>query len=350
MHMSTIWMPLASVLLATLCTWAMRMLAPSVGYLDHPGAQRFHEKTTPLLGGAAIFLTLFLLGLSVKGLFGPKYVHFFLGLSALFFLGLVDDKITLSPLTKLGGQVFVALAFYFGGLRVALFEWELLNACVGIAWVVGIVNAMNLLDNIDGLCGAITLVAVVVLTGFLLALNNLPMALFGLLTAGALVGFLFQNFYNAKIFLGDAGAMLLGGLVAGLGLMCVQSGDVPSHLSITMVLAMPILDTSLVTFHRLKNGQHVMQGGKDHLSHRLANHFGLGPTKAVLMIAAGGLVSGAAAWGVRNFVPGMAFLVWGAGLVAMIGLIAALGQSYDYGVRRKLSVVPAPVAENEQAG
>ncbi len=328
--------------MGVVATWAMRQIAPLLGYLDYPGRNRFHEKTTPLLGGAGVFVAILLVSMAAGEILQKDYKLFYIGLCTLFALGLVDDKLGMSPLVKLAGQFFVGLAFYFAGLRLELVDSELANACIGIVWVVGIVNAMNLLDNIDGLCGTITLVGSLVFAWMLAAAGNTALALLAAVTAGATLGFLGQNFPHAKIFLGDAGSMLLGGLLAGFGLAAVQPGNIPSHLAVTLVLAMPILDTSLVVTHRLLNGRKVLEGGKDHLSHRLSNHFHLGPTRAVLVIALGGVGGGLLATWLWQVPLTLALPLWGVCLMAGIGLVAALKGSYDYHHHKGLRPVPTP--------
>ena len=190
-----------------------------------------------------------------------------------------------NPLPKMLVQVVAAGILVFSGVRVGVFDAEWLNILVTIVWVVGITNALNFLDNMDGLSAGIAVIA----SGFFLllaALNN--QYLVGALSAallGACIGFLYYNFNPASIFMGDSGSLFIGFMLAALGikLRFPFNSDIVTWMVPVAVLALPIFDTTLVTVSRLRRGKNPLTTpGKDHISHRLARLTG-SKREAVLM-------------------------------------------------------------------
>jgi UDP-GlcNAc:undecaprenyl-phosphate GlcNAc-1-phosphate transferase len=200
-------------------------------------------------------------------------------------IGGIDDRSPVNPLPKMLVQVVAAGILAFSGVRVGVFDAEWLNILVTIVWVVGITNALNFLDNMDGLSAGIAAIA----SGFFLllaALNN--QYLVGALSAallGACIGFLYYNFNPASIFMGDSGSLFIGFMLAALGikLRFPFSTDIVTWMVPLAVLALPIFDTTLVTVSRLRRGKNPLTTpGKDHISHRLARLTG-SKREAVLM-------------------------------------------------------------------
>jgi UDP-GlcNAc:undecaprenyl-phosphate GlcNAc-1-phosphate transferase len=211
----------------------------------------------------------------------------------MFLLGLVDDLHPLSPPTKLVVQVFAASIVIFLGKPIAFFPWGFANVILTFFWLVGMTNAMNLLDNMDGLAGGISLIAAGFLSYFYWRGGSQTLLLASLCLAGSLLGFLIYNFPPARIFMGDSGSQFLGFILAAMAVTRrPQASNVFTVLGVpTLLFLLPILDTFLVTITRLMRGQSPVQGGTDHTSHRLIA-FGLSERQTVIALYVVGLVSG----------------------------------------------------------
>jgi UDP-GlcNAc:undecaprenyl-phosphate GlcNAc-1-phosphate transferase len=252
-----------------------RRLALVSGVVDTPSARKVHAEPTPLLGGAAIYGA-FVLALLIFG--GRQEIRQLVGIviGATFVsaVGVIDDVRGVRPLVKLGAQVIAACILPLAGLRVQLFPIELFNVLLTIFWVVGITNALNLLDNMDGLGGGIAAIAA---AHFLLlaAMNTPAQFLVGALAAallGACIGFVRYNFNPARIFMGDTGSLFIGFILAALGIKLRFLGNTyaVTWMVPVVVLLVPVFDTSLVFVSRLRRGLNPLTTpGKDHVSHRL---------------------------------------------------------------------------------
>lgn len=304
-----------------------RQFARRIGLVDKPSARKVHEAPIPLMGGLSIYLA-FLLALLM---FGNQPAHFneltaiVLCASFLTFVGFWDDRKELRPRTKYAAQLLVAFFCAAVGLRVDLFGNLLLDVALTVFWFVGIINAVNFLDNMDGLAAGSSAIAAFFL--FLLSalqgqtlVSSLSAAL-----CGALIGFLIYNFNPASMFMGDMGALPIGFLLAVLGLKLRFATQVPaaSWMIPILVLGLPIFDTSLVVFTRLREGRSPAQGGKDHSSHRLVA-MGLHPRLAVITLYAACVLFGTAAV-LISYAPLEAALLMGGGVaVAAAGTFIIL--------------------------
>jgi UDP-GlcNAc:undecaprenyl-phosphate GlcNAc-1-phosphate transferase len=278
---------LTALIFSVLATPIARRLALHAGVVDSPSARKILGAPVPLLGGAAIY-TGFMLALLFLGdrFYVRELIGILLGATLVSLFGLADDHWGLHAYLKLGGQLLAGVILIVGGTQVSLFSSPWLNWAITLLWVVGITNAFNLLDNMDGLSGGITTVAA---TFFLLlaAMGRPPQVLVGTLAAaliGACIGFLRYNLNPATIFMGDTGSMFLGFLLAALGIKLRFPSNVPwiTWLVPVCVLALPIFDTTLVFVSRLRRGKNPLTTpGKDHLSHRLVA-LGLTRREAVL--------------------------------------------------------------------
>ncbi len=248
--------------------------AHRVGFLDYPSPYKLHENPTPLLGGVVVFLGFavsFSLGVFLSDIsWDGNLVGILLGSLVLQLLGLWDDKKGLSPSHKFFGQILASLLFIVFSPKVVILTNNFWDAFILLLWMVGLINAMNFLDNMDGLCGGITFIHCMAF--FVIgALNGqMTVVLLSLALAGAMLAFLRYNFRPAKIFLGDAGSMLSGFLLACMGVLFVQKN--PSHYTLlvpVLILSYPIFDITFVTFARLREGRKFYQGGKDHSTHRM---------------------------------------------------------------------------------
>lgn len=250
-----------------------RRLALASGVVDAPNARKVHKAPTPLLGGAAIYLAFIV----AVVLFGSRQevrqlVGVLIGATFVSVVGVIDDVRGVRASLKLLAQVVAASILPLVGLQVRLFPSDALNMALTIFWVVGVTNALNLLDNMDGLSGGIAAVAA---AHFLLLAAINGQFLVGALSAallGACIGFLRYNFNPASIFMGDTGSLFIGFILAALGIKLRFLGNtyVVTWMVPVVVLLLPIFDTSLVFVSRLRRGLNPLTTpGKDHLSHRL---------------------------------------------------------------------------------
>ncbi|MCK4223716.1 MAG: sugar transferase [candidate division Zixibacteria bacterium] len=248
--------------------------AHKVGFLDYPTSYKLHKRPTPLLGGVVVylgFIVSFSLGIFLSHIrWDGTLLGIFLGSLLLVLLGLWDDKKGLSPSHKLFGHISAALLFIFFSQRVILFTNSFLDALILLLWIVGLINALNFLDNMDGLCGGITFIHCIAFFVIGALTGQMVVVLISLSLAGAVLAFLKYNFRPAKIFLGDAGSMLNGFLLACMGVLFAQKNPSPHFLLVPiLILSYPIFDITFVTFTRLREGRKVYIGGKDHSTHRM---------------------------------------------------------------------------------
>ena len=298
----------SSLALALLATpWAMAV-ARRFGLLDVPSARKVHLQPVPLLGGVAIYVAVWAgvllisrLPLAQQYVFLPgttrELAAIFLCTVVLILVGVVDDRAAkgIPPWAKLVGQVVAAAIVIAAGVRVQVFDIALLDTGLSLIWLIGISNAVNLLDNMDGLSAGATAIAAGFF--FLLASANgqYLVAIMALAVMGGSLGFLRYNFNPAAIFMGDAGTLFLGFLLGIIGAK-LRIGPVGwwGFGAAILVLILPILDTTFVTLNRLRTGRQVTQGGTDHASHQLVR-MGLAHRQAVLVLYSVAFVGGGAA-------------------------------------------------------
>lgn len=283
-----------ALVLSLVLTPLMRKLALRTGFVDIPVARSMHSEPKPYLGGAAIFLAFAVAAMIGGGLRDPKVVGILTGGSLILLLGIVDDRVRLSPKVKFLGQILAAAVLvYFFDVKIDYIysplgdRWVQFGAFAGpltILWIVALVNVVNLIDGLDGLAAGISSIAS--LTLLLVSLQqNLGMAI--IITAalaGAAIGFLRYNFNPAKIFMGDAGSMFLGYTLAAVSV----HGVLKSALTVGVVvpvlaLALPIFDTAFAIIRRVSNGRSIGEADKDHLHHRLLR-LGLSHRNTVLVM------------------------------------------------------------------
>lgn len=315
-------------------TYAVRELARRFGYVAKPKADRWHNKPTAMLGGVSVFLTVVICYL----FFVPHNKEGWVTLAAssfLFLIGLIDDKFHIKPYQKLIGQVTGAMFIVFYGMSLPWTTSSTLNMVITIFWLVGITNAINLLDNMDGLATGIAMIAASVLAyNFYVNGNQSELLLISIFIA-ALLGFLCFNFNPASIFMGDCGSMFIGFFLAASVLQNTVAGgrsrSVFSVLAVpVLVLFVPIFDTTFVTVLRKLKGRAASQGGRDHTSHRLVA-LGMTERKAVLMLYGFAALSGALALMVGNVKVDMSIAVITAFVVVLtlLGVYLAGVKVYD---------------------
>ncbi|MFN8223077.1 MAG: hypothetical protein U0R50_07455 [Gaiellales bacterium] len=292
--------------LASLVLWAL-LRTPAIGrrLVAVPTGERWHDTVTPTFGGVGITLGL-VVAVAVATATGAVDASWELagviaGAVLLFAAGLIDDVAHLSPLTKLAAQFVAAGLAIAGGLRVELIGNDVIGVVVAVIWLVGITNAMNLLDNMDGLAATLATVSCAYFVIDASTVHDNDLVRVVALSLGlACVGFLPFNLRpgdGAAVFMGDSGSQVLGFVLGALGLAAswtTAGTTVATMLLPLLVLAIPILDTTLVTVKRLAERRPVTQGGRDHTSHRLV-YYGLSEAKAVGLLALISVVLGATA-------------------------------------------------------
>jgi UDP-GlcNAc:undecaprenyl-phosphate GlcNAc-1-phosphate transferase len=357
---------IAALPVAFLVLWVL-LRSPALGdrVVAHPTGERWHDQPTPSFGGIGIALGFFA-GVGVAILAGAVEASWELGgllagTTLLFAAGLVDDVRHLSPAAKVGAQLAASGIAVGAGLRVELIGNDVVAVVVAFLWLVGITNAFNLLDNMDGLAATLAAVACIYFAVDAATVHdNDAVLVLALSLAFACAGFLPFNLRRgrrAAVFMGDAGSQVLGFMIAVLGLAAswtTAGTTVATMVLPLLVLAVPILDTTLVTVMRLRERRPVTQGGRDHSSHRLV-YYGLSELKAVGLLALIALAIGATgvAYNVLDNprITAVGVLLTFVLLVQFGGFLADLsersrrGQPGDTSLRHALTFEPRRLAE-----
>lgn len=283
----------------------VRKLAFKVGAVDIPkDERRVHTKPIPRMGGLAIFIG-FLLSYGLFSDMEPiKMGAIIFGASLMVIAGIIDDIHTISAKTKLAFQLVAALAIYSCGIRIEFFSnflnpeqgmipLGLLSLPVTVFWIVGITNTVNLIDGLDGLAAGISSIGAVTLTlvalqfggqDIALAAHMNEVALLTIIVAGACIGFLPHNFNPARIFMGDAGALFLGFVLAAASVEGALKGTAVVAVAIPILaLGLPIFDTTFAILRRIMSGKSIAEADKGHLHHRLLQ-VGMNQKRAVLTL------------------------------------------------------------------
>src|SRR5712671_2513674 len=325
--------PAVSLVLALALTPVVRALARRWGFVAKPKVDRWHKNPTAMMGGVGIWL-------AVMGTYLVLVPHTQQGwvvvgaASFLFLVGLIDDWLHIKPYQKLIGQVIGAAIVVNYGLVLPWTRSLPANMVITIFWLIGITNAINLLDNMDGLATGIAVIASGFLTLNFIAGNQPTEALMlGAFTA-ALIGFLIYNSNPASIFLGDSGSMFIGFFLASSSLINLAGGRSRAFLPVLavpiLVLFIPIFDTTFVTILRKLSGRAASQGGRDHTSHRLVA-LGLSEKRAVLMLYGLAALSGLLAVTLRELKPDVSIAllaIFTLGLT-LLGVYLAGVKGYD---------------------
>ncbi len=284
----------AAFLLAVIFTPLVRKVALAYGYVVHPTQDRWHQNSTPIFGGVGIFFASVLPMLFILPMENSLPWAILGGACMVFVLGLLDDFLHIKPYSKLIGQIMAASFIVFHHVTFEFHVMPIFGLVLTFLWIVGITNAFNLLDNMDGLsAGTATIVALCLAVSGLMTGNDLVTTL-AASVCGASLGFLIFNFYPAKIFMGDSGSLFLGFTLAALAI--TGKGEYTTNIFFAMlipvlVLAIPIFDTTFVALLRFFNGRSISKGGRDHSSHRLVA-FGLSERTTVLLFYGMSLICG----------------------------------------------------------
>ncbi len=281
-----------AAVLSLILTPLLSKLSYKVGAVDHPKETRkIHSTAMPRLGGPAIFLS-FVISLLLFVPLEGEFVGLLSGAVIIMIMGIVDDIRGISPVVKLAGQIAAAAIFISFGSRVefltnpfdGLFYLGVFSVPVTLLWIVGVTNALNLIDGLDGLASGVSAIALSAFS-IIAFLNQQPVvALTALALLGGILGFLKYNFYPAKIFLGDSGSLLLGFLISGLSIMgLLKSVTMVTFIIPMLLLGVPILDTFFAIIRRYWYKKPIFQADKGHFHHRLMSR-GLSHKQAVLFI------------------------------------------------------------------
>lgn len=284
---------IAAVVSCAVVPLAIRV-AHRTGFLDRPVGYKVHRAPTPYLGGLAIIVAFLCAEVPLGGLDGRLGV--LVGCAVLLWsLGTLDDRHPVSPGWRLAAELAVVVALWRGGLHWDILGSPVLSFAVTTLWVIGVVNAFNLMDNLDGASSTVAGISTLAIAALAILHGQYEWAIAALALSGACAGFLPWNLSRpARIFLGDGGSITLGFLVASLSMIVVQvQGTGSSVLLLGALLAgLPIVDTTLIVISRSRRRIGILTGGRDHLNHRLLASLGSTHNVALaLAIVQGGLVS-----------------------------------------------------------
>ncbi len=322
----------------------VRSLAVRVGLISRPVQDRWGRRVIARLGGAAMFLAFISAALIWTPWQEPPVPGLLIGITLVFALGLVDDLRRMPPYTKLIGQLLIGCVVVLLGLRFELGPWNWLAIPLSVLWFVLVMNAFNLLDNMDGLAAGVGAIAAACCAFHAVLTGQWTVAGLAAAVCGACLGFLHFNFPPAKIYMGDSGSHFLGFSLAALTPMI--RGHSTSLLTIlavpALVLAVPIFDTCFVTIQRLLHRRHPFVGGTDHVSHRLAV---LGLSERQTVIALYGVSVGL---GVLGLVTASmrwltALSVWGVALTGLVLFGGYLAQVNVYRLDNQPPGSPGPL-------
>jgi UDP-GlcNAc:undecaprenyl-phosphate GlcNAc-1-phosphate transferase len=344
-----------------LLCWLARIIAPRFGLVDKPGGRKAHLRPTPLGGGVAIWLATVsvlvagaLLVYFEKSWLPPELSKYAPGLkerggsllgtmvlaTLIMLMGLADDRFGLGWKPRFFVQVLLASVFVAFWGRVTLFlppSFRLYTSALTVLWIVGLTNAFNFLDNMDGLAASVGLIAASLFAAAQAVIGGLFVPAVLLILVGALAGFLLHNFPRARLFMGDAGSNLIGFLLGTLTVSGTfartESGYSPySVLAPLLVMAVPLYDSASVILIRLREGRSPFQPDRSHFSHRLVDR-GLTPVRAVATIDLVTLTGGLGAL-LLHRLSGKGALIVVAQTVCLLGLVAVLEVSTTRPERR----------------
>jgi UDP-GlcNAc:undecaprenyl-phosphate/decaprenyl-phosphate GlcNAc-1-phosphate transferase len=316
-HLQVVWGALVAFVVVMLLTPAVGGMARLLGVVDTPGGRRLNLRPVPRLGGLALFLGIFVPSLAFLPL-DRETRGLLLGAAIAVTVGAIDDFRGLRWWEKLAGQVLAASIPVAFGIWVDRFTFPLIGihevpAWIGmpltVLWIVAIMNMVNFLDGMDGLAAGVAAIAGLTFAVIALSLAKPDAAIMSAIVFGACVGFLRHNFYPARIFMGDSGALLLGFVLAALSVQgLLKTAATVALFFPLLVLAVPIVDTTFVVARRLRHGQKVFEGDQAHLHHRFLRR-GFSQPQAAVTIWAWCASLAAAALATR-FIPFRAHGVW----------------------------------------
>ncbi len=264
-------------------------IARRTSFYDVPVGYKLHAAPTPYLGGVALMLGIVAGSLAVSAEVGEARAA--LGIAAcLLVVGTIDDRVGLGVGVRIAAQIAAGVGLYYAGIDWAMLDAGAANLLLTVLFVVGMINAYNLMDNLDGAAGTVAGVSAGIIGIYAAVAGDPVLAPLALALVGACAGFLPHNLArpNARVFLGDGGSMPIGALIAAVILTApgtTQLGWALVPVTVVMV-GLPAFDTTLVIVSRLKQGQMVLSGGRDHLTHRLLEQLD-SPRRVAIALAIG---------------------------------------------------------------
>jgi UDP-GlcNAc:undecaprenyl-phosphate GlcNAc-1-phosphate transferase len=339
-NLEVIWGALLALVIVVLLTPAVGGMARLLGVVDRPEARRINRRPVPRLGGLALFFGIFIPALAFLDL-NQETRGLLLGAAVATTVGAIDDFRGLRWWEKLAGQTAAAAIPVGFGIWVHRFTFPVLGIHVlpkwvgmplSVLWIVAIMNMVNFLDGLDGLAAGVSAISAFTFTLIALSLPRpeIAAAILSAIVLGAALGFLRHNFYPARIFMGDSGALLLGFVLATIPLQgLLKTASIVTLFFPLLVLAVPILDTSFVVLRRLKYGESPFAPDQTHLHYRFLRR-GFTERRAALTIWAWCGTLAATALTVRFVRPHQhgEWHVWRATITAAVGLVAVLASLY----------------------
>jgi UDP-GlcNAc:undecaprenyl-phosphate GlcNAc-1-phosphate transferase len=280
-------------ILSILITPQIKKFAIAIGATDQPNSRKVHQTIMPRLGGLAIFIS-FMTGMLILKPVNTSSIAILFGCLVILITGIFDDMIELSAKYKFIGQLAAAFTVVFlGDLKVDFInlpfggqlEFGLFSIPFTIFWIVGITNAINLIDGLDGLAAGVSSIALISISGMALIQGNLYVASVGLIVLASTAGFLFYNFHPASIFMGDTGALFLGFIISVLSLLGFKNVTFISFIVPVIILGVPISDTIFAILRRIINKKPLSAPDKSHLHHCMLR-IGFSHRQTVLLIYA----------------------------------------------------------------
>ena len=310
------------------------ILARRFKLIDIPGASghKQHENPTPMAGGLVLASTFLIVGYFFDWYSTTANGAIMAGAGIILIFGLLDDALGLNAPQKILGQALAATLLVGTGTQVHLLAIEWINLTLTYLWVIGLVNAFNLVDSMDGLALGLAGIAAAFIFLVTIEAGQPQLTAISAGVFGACIGLAFFNLPPAKMFLGDSGAQLLGFLMAAVG-MAYNPVDLPklsSWFVPILVLGMPIFDTTLVVYSRLKRGVKVYRASRDHTYHRLCQ-LGLEPTRAIFTMHLAAIILGFIAFISLNMSAPIGNVSFILTVLAGLGMVLALVRWTDVG-------------------
>lgn len=286
-----LWMAmLLTFIVAVLVTPLVRRFAFLIGAVDHPNARKVHVRVMPRIGGLAIYMA-FMVGYFLLLPTSRYNTAILVGAFIILLTGLLDDRFQLSPRAKLLGQIIATVVVLNSGMRIELINlpfdqqiylgaWSVPITCL---WLIGITNAINLIDGLDGLAAGVSSIALGVIATLAMIQGNVYLTMMALLLLASTLGFLVHNFHPAKIFMGDTGALFLGYMLAVFSLLGFKNVTLFSLVVPVLLLGLPISDTLFAIVRRFVQGRPLMSPDKSHMHHQLID-MGFSTRQAVLVM------------------------------------------------------------------
>lgn len=297
----------AALLIALLMTPLVKAFAFKVGAVDAPNHRKVHSRIMPRLGGLAIFIAFigayFIVSPAIDSLKGDVVFGLLVGGAIVVLVGALDDRFDLSPKLKLLGQVIAAGVVVYSGVVIDLVNVPFGDGTITLTWlaypltifwIVGVTNAINLIDGLDGLSAGVSGIATCTILVLALMMGNTTVVLLCVVLLGSIAGFLVYNFHPAKIFMGDSGALFLGFSLATLSVLGFKQATVVSLLVPIMILGVPLSDTFFAIMRRWVNHLPISVADKNHLHHCLLQ-MGFSHRTTVLIIYGIAFVFGSSA-------------------------------------------------------